>query len=297
MAYDLSIGCFLFRLKMQESVTLPVYKGSTFHGGFSHALTAISLNSRKIFFPGKQGQTNPFVFIPPLTAQRKIAQGELLQVGIILFGYSLDWFSTVFNALEYLGSTLGLGLSCGKYIVDSVEELGPKGVIPLFAKGEWLNRWRGTTISEMAIPNTEIEINQVYIRTLTGIRIKNKGALQRIPPPFWLFFERLIGRLNSLITLYGEGEPLPPDKKRELLLAANAVSLNSVATDARWQEWQRPPKTGRQTMNFGSLQGTLVYSGCITPFLPWLAAGQWTGIGGKTSFGLGLYQLETGGNL
>ncbi len=292
MVCDLSMGCFLFHLKMLESVILPAYKGSTFHGGFSHALTAISPGSRKIFFPDKAGQTNPFILIPPLTRQRKIARGEALQAGIILFGSALHWFPVIFTALEYLGRELGLGSGNGKYTIEAIEELSADSRIELFAAGKWRNQWQGTTLSEIVMLNADMESTQIHLHSLTGLRLKHKGALQRTPPPFWLFFERLLGRLNSLIAFYGEGQPLPPEKKKELLLAANAVSLDNAATTARWYEWQRPPKAGRQTMNFGSLQGTLVYSGYITPFLPWLLAGQWTGIGGKTSFGLGLYNLE-----
>jgi CRISPR/Cas system endoribonuclease Cas6 (RAMP superfamily) len=45
-------------------------------------------------------------------------------------------------------------------------------------------------------------------------------------------------------------------------------------------------------MSFGGLLGETVYTGELSPFVPWLALGQWVGVGGKTSFGLGLYQLE-----
>ena len=45
-------------------------------------------------------------------------------------------------------------------------------------------------------------------------------------------------------------------------------------------------------MPFGGLLGETVYRGELAPFIPWLTLGQWIGVGGKTSFGLGLYELN-----
>jgi CRISPR/Cas system endoribonuclease Cas6 (RAMP superfamily) len=49
-------------------------------------------------------------------------------------------------------------------------------------------------------------------------------------------------------------------------------------------------------MSFGGLLGEIGYAGELAPFIPWLTLGQWTGIGGKTSFGLGLYNLDFDGD-
>ena len=40
-------------------------------------------------------------------------------------------------------------------------------------------------------------------------------------------------------------------------------------------------------IKFGGLLGKITYRGDLTPFLPWFALGEWTHIGGKTSFGSG----------
>ncbi|MGH8590087.1 MAG: CRISPR system precrRNA processing endoribonuclease RAMP protein Cas6, partial [Gammaproteobacteria bacterium] len=42
----------------------------------------------------------------------------------------------------------------------------------------------------------------------------------------------------------------------------------------------------------GGLLGQITYRGDLSPFLPWLALGEWMHIGGKTSFGLGRYTIE-----
>jgi hypothetical protein len=46
------------------------------------------------------------------------------------------------------------------------------------------------------------------------------------------------------------------------------------------------------SMKFGGLLGEITYRGDLTPFLPWLALGEWMHISGKTSFGLGRYTIE-----
>ncbi len=293
MASELYTACFRFHLKMNTPVFLPEYKGSTFHGGFSHALEQVSPQYRKVFFSEHPGKTNPFLLIPPLTTKRHLQPGDSLQVGIIVYGVT-HLFPIIFAALEKLGEKLGIGAGQGKYDLILVEELTTQGERVLFADGTWHRKWQGTALSELFALENGLDVGQVCIRTLTGIRLKNRGALQRTPPPFWLFLDRLLGRLNSLLFFYGEGEIVPVTVKKELLLAANAITLNKTETTACWREWQRPPKNGRQNMSFGSIQGDIVYNGYLTPFLPWLQIGQWIGVGGKTSFGLGLYTLVQG---
>jgi len=46
-------------------------------------------------------------------------------------------------------------------------------------------------------------------------------------------------------------------------------------------------------MKFGGLLGTITYAGDLEPFIPYLALGEWIHIGGKTSFGLGKYNIVT----
>ena len=99
--------------------------------------------------------------------------------------------------------------------------------------------------------------------------------------------------MNSLAALYGNGALIPASEQTYLMNAARSIRLDADRTTARWQEWYRPAGAHKQKISFGGLLGDLCYKGAMEPFIPWLALGQWTGIGGKTGFGLGLYELRS----
>jgi hypothetical protein len=126
---------------------------------------------------------------------------------------------------------------------------------------------------------------------MTRLRLKQNNLLVREPPSFATVFDRLAGRINSLCALYGGGPLLDYEEKHRLLSLAEDVCPDPLRSTARWVEWERPAQPGKERMSFGGLLGDLAYSGDLTPFLPLLRLGQWTGFGGKTSFGLGMYHL------
>ena len=101
---------------------------------------------------------------------------------------------------------------------------------------------------------------------------------------------RLLGRVNALSTLYGSGVLVTPEEKRSLLTRAETIILEH--SSLAWSDWQRYSKRTESVMPFGGLLGESVYCGELSPFIPWLSLGQWIGVGGKTSFGLGRYELE-----
>jgi CRISPR/Cas system endoribonuclease Cas6 (RAMP superfamily) len=101
---------------------------------------------------------------------------------------------------------------------------------------------------------------------------------------------RLFARINALASLYCGGLLISPDEKHFLLKFAETVVIEH--STLKWHDWQRYSGRTSSTMPFGGLLGETVYRGELTPFMPWLALGQWTGVGGKTSFGLGLYKLH-----
>ncbi|NOZ51787.1 MAG: CRISPR system precrRNA processing endoribonuclease RAMP protein Cas6 [Gammaproteobacteria bacterium] len=66
-------------------------------------------------------------------------------------------------------------------------------------------------------------------------------------------------------------------------------------SNTRWDDWSRPQHSDlqKEQMKFGGLLGTITYAGDLEPFIPYLALGEWIHIGGKTSFGLGKYNIVT----
>lgn len=293
------VACHRFSFLVTHPIDLPAYKGATFHGGFGHGLNCIDSWFRDYFFNpkaeknGTRGKSlpKPFMLIPPLEEKTRYSPGDRMQCGLILFGEAVDHFMIASAALKNLGQKLGLGRNEGRFVIESIEQITLAGAIPIFQQDNWCAKPLPIDARDILCAH-QAEARRVTLHLATRLRLKENNQLVREPPPFPVFFDRLIGRINSLCALYGGGMMITPPEKQSLLRAAEKVSRDGTNTTARWQDWARPAKSGKEEMSFGGLLGEIVYTGDLTPFIPWLALGQWTGVGGKTSFGLGKYQME-----
>ena len=77
-------------------------------------------------------------------------------------------------------------------------------------------------------------------------------------------------------------------------MLAQAKKIQITDNQATWHDLPRFSGRQKQWMKFGGLLGSITYAGDLRPFLPFLAVGEWTHVGGKTSFGLGKYVMEEG---
>lgn len=278
---------------------MPPCKGSLFHGALGCALAEIGMTFRDYFYnppplphwqDKRQAPPRPYMLMPPLEIDTHYAAGDTLNVGIILYGAAVDHFSVIFAAFEHLGERMGLGHKSSRFQIDCVRQLTINGDVMLYQNPHWLSSVQ-TLNSRRLFSQPTASVPRIRLRHLTRLRIKAGNQLLRSPPPFGLLLNRLLGRINALASQYGDGLLLPPAEKRELLEAA--ASVRTEHSTLQWADWPRYSQRSGDTMPFGGLLGETVYYGELTPFVPWLTMGQWTGIGGKTSFGLGLFKVET----
>lgn len=143
---------------------------------------------------------------------------------------------------------------------------------------------------EIATGCTGVSGSQITLHFLTQLRLKTNGHLIRQAPPFHLFFARLLGRLNTLSSLYGQGRIADHAVCAEL--SAQAEKVRIIEDTTHWSELSRFSGRQQSWMKFGGLLGSITYGGDLRPFLPLLALGEWTHTGGKSSFGLGKFVLE-----
>jgi prepilin signal peptidase PulO-like enzyme (type II secretory pathway) len=292
------VGCYEFKLRLCEAATFPVYKGSSFHGALGQSLAKISTRFRDSLYnppppdhwtDRQQKPPPPYLLIPPQEEKTEYEANDTLILGIALYGVAVDYFMIIFAALEHLGEFMGFGNPRGRFIIEYVKQINPEFSIDLYRNNQWLGQASCFNAAHF-FDKPICDIGKVRIKHITRLRLKSGNNLIRTPPPFHLLISRLLGRINALSTLYGNGIVITPEeKKRLLLLAGNIILGHSTLT---WSDWQRYSKRTESAMPFGGLLGDSVYSGEMMPFIPWLALGQWVGIGGKTSFGLGRYELE-----
>jgi hypothetical protein len=292
------LACFEFRLCLSSDTELPVFKGSSFHGGLGQALAKIGTRFRDYFYnpsppahwsDAQQAPPRPYLLIPPLDDKTHYKAGDILNLGLVLYGSAIDYFMILFAALEHLGEFMGLGKHRARFRIDSIEQLSPHDAKTIYRNGQWPGQVQAMHAGQFSIDAPQ-SLPRIRLNHSTRLRLKAGNQLLHAAPPFSLFMNRLLGRINALATLYGGGIAIAPDQKQHLLNLAETVQIEY--STLQWCDWQRYSQRSDSTMPFGGLLGETVYSGELGPFIPWLSLGQWVGVGGKTSFGLGLYQLE-----
>ena len=220
----MEIAFYRFLFRVTQIITLPSYSGSTFHGGFSHALNCIGGGDRAFFFePKTLRQANPknsppkpFTLIPPQEGKTRYTPGEMMQCGLFLFGNAIRQFMVAYQAMEILGRDLGLGRDEGLFSIESVEQLTLNGAITLFDGKMWYPPQKPVSSLEI-LRIYQTDADRVRIFLVTRMRLKHDGQLVKDPPPFFVFFNRLIGRINSLARLYG-GEMLVPPQLKHIMI-------------------------------------------------------------------------------
>ena len=252
-----------FTLQAIDSIVLPSYKGSAFHGGLGHALKQISPTWFRYFYqPGSisspdRSQTltdwpKPFVLVPPLDDSTQYPAGHHFQCELTLFGEATQHYALLHAAFETLGSQLGLGYEQGHFRIVDVKTFRPS--LELFP----------TT------PHPLLNLN-LNLHLLTRLRLKTNNRLCRQPPSFQLLMERLLGRLQTLDKAYGRGNRMDAELQQQLLQAAAQIQL--VSSDAHWDDWDRFSGRQKKWMKFGGLQGNICYSGDFSAFIAVSAIG------------------------
>ncbi len=298
----LAIAKYRFRMVAVDEILLPAYKGSAFHGGFGHALRKIAPTwYRYLFEPGPPdrppptGKTppppsgnsawpKPFVLLPPLDEERRYPKDHPFECELTLFGTAIQHYPVCHAALEYWGNSMGMGENRGKFRVVGVDVARidsadfPKDATDAAIPAE--------RIMAMA-PQRADTVNLQYI---TRLRLKAGNCLHREAPLFNIFLARLLGRLNTLANICSDGELISREQRKELLKQAQSITIRNDS--AYWNDWSRYSGRQKEWMKFGGLLGKVTYAGEMAPFLPWLVLGEWTHVGGKTSFGFGKYVIE-----
>ncbi len=287
---NLTLAKYRFQLRADTCIKLPFNKYSAFHGGFGHALKRISphfydrLCSPRPPDGGNGAWPKSYVLLPPLDHDTQYLPGREFFCELTLFGNTVPDFPVCYAALEFLGSTFGLGKNRGKFTITQVDAAMPAAARGDPAKQDIID---GEAIAEgFDLPDS----SKVSISFVTHMRLKTKGRLLRDEPEFSLFFARLLGRLNTLALAYGNGPITTPEQKHLLLQLAALIKIKNA--DICWNDWSRFSSRQKAWMKFGGLTGQITYIGNMGPFLPWLAMGEWTQAGGKTSFGLGKYVIR-----
>lgn len=235
----------------------------------------------------------PFVLEPPEQNKTTYLAGEEFAFNLVLIGRAMDYlpyFLFVFRELEKSGLGRGRKEGQGRFHLRQMTALLPQGreVIAFDPVQGHLTEVSACFTSEHLLSYAQrLPKTQLTLSFLTPTRIKFEGHLLK-DFQFHHLIRALLRRLLGL-TYFHCGAELNLDL-RGLIQQAQAVE--KVHDELRWQEQTRYSSRQRTEMQMGGFVGTATFEGDLTPFLPFLVAGEWVHIGKGCVMGLGRYCLS-----
>lgn len=267
-------------VQFERDTRLPAFKGSLLHGWLGHALQMTDPHAYHVFYGEHANQQpKPYALFPNDDHKTEWRKGELYRFEITLFGEATGLSQQVLDAL-ILGRTHGWGANRVPIKLISVSSQTPYG------------RRAGihtTYLSDYLPDITGEHVTETAIEFITPVRVKYHGQLLHTlvnDSPFWL--NHILRRLKQLTTFWVCDDP---ELINALYQAAQVSSDWQVQSSSYFEDWQRYSSKHNKLLPFGGVKGQLQFSGHVNSLAPWLAIGEQLHIGGKSTFGLGKYQL------
>jgi hypothetical protein len=273
-------------IQFQQDAVLPAFKGSMLHGWFGHALKAADERAFFVCYGEHDNQQpKPYVICPNEDHKTHWKKGELFTFELTLFGEATQLADKLFIALK-MGESLGFGAQRTPFKVLSIASVTPNGLK--------VGIQEMTLADAIAIapfnPYHEGE-KELAITFTTPVRIKYRGNVCRTDiPDLDFLINQLLRRLVQLSRFW-----VIDDK--ELFDAVYSerpvIRHHQVTNHCYFEDWQRFSQKNREHLPFGGLKGQVSFWGDINHSILLLKVGELLHIGGKTTFGLGKYQLIT----
>ncbi len=209
------------------------------------------------------------------------------------FFLDLNLFDVHHPVISYLVLTFaqlareGLGPSRGRVELTSVyllTELGQIGSIVF--KDSLITAEESSSPLRLNLTSaSDKETNMIHrlrILFVTPTELKSDGQLA-LRPEFSILISRIRDRLSTLRRLYGPG-PLELDFQA---FGEQSKTIHLVGCKLNYIDLNRYSSRTGQTHSIGGFTGEVEYEGNLGPFLPFLYAAQWTGVGRQTVWGKG----------
>ena len=251
----------------------------------------------KLFAPESDGEgpsgmadsPRPFVF------RARHLDGHTIQPGR-QFWFDLNVFTLDPDALAYFVLTFaalareGLGPRRGRADLQRVRRLAvsdsPELIV--FDTGTQFMVGAVEPVSLSLIPSAA-PIDRIRVEFLTPTELKHDHQIAQ-RPEFPILFGRIRDRLSTLRRLYGAG-PLELDYQAS---TQQAAAIRMVSCQVHREEARRHSSRTGQSHSIGGFTGIVEYEGELAPFVPWLEAARWVGVGRQAVWGKGELHI-TGG--
>lgn len=302
------------RFRVEEPLTLPEYKGSTFRGALGHALRSVACALRRencgtcmlrercaysLCFETPvprdadimrkyPNAPHPFVLEPPLEDRREYEPGERLDLGLLLVGQAQEHLAHFIYAFDEMAKN-GLGRDRRKLALLGVDTAGGPSHRTLYdgAEERLLGTPKAVGPEEVAGRVEALQGQPLKIHFESPVRIVFEGRMSK-SAELPALVPNMLRRLSLLHYFFCEGgfeEDVQP-----LLDAAKSVVTRNA--DIAWKDWTRYSARQRRTMELGGFVGWAEYEPVPGELLEPLCWGELLHIGKASAFGLGKYRIE-----
>jgi CRISPR-associated endoribonuclease Cas6 len=305
----MNLAKYRLTITPQTALSLPPYKGSTFRGGFGHALRRVICVNRgetctkcllktACIYPyifettspkdeKSEDSPHPFIVEPPIDEKRHYSTDDKLEIHLILIGQAINYAPYFIFAFEELGR-LGIGRDRGKYRIESVTNIGYDRETLIYDGNSHIkDDCQMINTINMIHETSQLNHNKITLRFLTPTRIKYKGRLTR-DLNFEIVLRNLLRRLSWLAEIHCD-EKWDLNWKELINSAKNQVKTTHA--NLWWYDWERYSQRQDTKLKMGGFLGDITFEGDLDEFIPFIKLGEYLHIGKGTVYGLGKYEI------
>lgn len=267
-------------LKLQKGGQLPAYKGAMWHGWLGQQLQQQDPQLYHLLFQQHEDQQpKPYLINVGADYRQHWQANELITVELVLLGHATELADRLLTALQ-TAPQRGLGPERLPFTWQSLASVLPGRIRPGL---------HTTSLKDWLQPVTPSLHTELALQLQSPLRMKYRGQFIRQGVPSLALLLKQISRRLGLITLYWVNED--PQLQQQLQQLPQLGDYDNRGSCTRFEDWQRYSLRQQEPLPFGGLTGQLCYHGDVAAAIPWLQLGEQLHIGGKTTFGLGRYQL------
>lgn len=301
-------GKYRFLCSFENQAVLPIYKGSTFRGIFGHALKKVvcALKNQEcskcmllaqciyplVFetssvrkppdFSNISSVPHPFVIEPPTTQKTDFSKNDSFNFNLLLFGdmnNNLPYFIYAFDQMGSLGIGKKVNGKPGNFSLKQVKYMD--SIIYSDTEKKLAMSQPLEDLWKYSSKNSD-HISKIKFTLETPLRFKRNNHFSD-DLPFHVLIRLMLRRVSSLMTCYGNGEPMLDYK--ELVKKAKHIQIQD--SDIKWFDWKRYSTKQGEKMRMGGITGSVTYKGDLNEFMPLINFCTKVHLGKQTTFGLG----------
>ncbi|PID41618.1 MAG: hypothetical protein CSB48_13870 [Proteobacteria bacterium] len=271
-------------LAFQHDTVLPAFKGSMLHGWFGHALKRSDEQAFHICYgEHDQQQPKPYIICPNNDHKTHWHKGELYDFDLTLFGSAIRLQDAIVTALT-LGEKMGLGDQRTPFEIISIASCTAAGLKPGLIPSTLSDYMAQSDFDPFFEGNMELAIQMI-----TPVRLKYRGEIvKRHAPGLGAWCNHILRRLSQLSRFW----VIDDDELLDAIFNERPpLREQEMTSHCYYEDWQRFSLKQKAQLPFGGLKGQVSFYGEINHAIPLLKIGEQLHLGGKTTFGLGKYQL------